>query len=68
MNDINSGNILITLGDSLTNIGGSSREKKKAALKSLPKNLFSAFPGMREMKLSKTEMGLPNAMVDISEL
>ena len=65
LNDINNGNIpQIALGDNLTNVGGSSREKKRAALKALLANLFSAFPGMREIKLSKTEMGLPDAMLN----
>ena len=59
LNDINNGNIpQIALGDNLTNVGGSSREKKRAALKALLANLFSAFPGMREIKLSKTGNGI----------
>ena len=65
LTDVNTGIIpQINVGNALRTIGGASKQKKKAALTSFIANLFSTFSGVREIKMSRDQMGLPSAMTE----
>ena len=56
LSDVNTGvTPQVNVGNALTNIGGVSKEK--AALTSFISNIFSTFSGVREIKMSRDEMG-----------
>ena len=59
LTDVNTGIIpQINVGNALRTMGGASKQKKKA-LTSFIANLFSTFSGVREIKMSRDQMGLP---------